>query len=226
MTKAKKAKKATKKMLEKARIKSFKAVVLMICNPSCVTTIPDNGWSNGCDTTYRNGGIPRMLFLKCDPAMVLPYTGGWANVDNVKWAMCNDFLYVSAPLLGNKPKGSFTKKRLDSCSPEVTIAGTKTIAFQDYNANAELEDYAFWDAINKTKKFLQLGWITCDDRLYMYAGNWDLEIDEQIDATYQDQSFWDGLVTMATKDIIIPISCPGIKAMIDAFNTADCGPYT
>lgn len=195
----------------------------MICKPSCVTPIPQNDWINQCELSIRNGGIPRLTFLKCDSTLEFPYANGWENIENIKWALCNGHLFISAPVLGQKPKGSFQKKRLTSCSPEETISGTKTITFQDYNADKEdLVDYDFWAGISENKKFLKFGYITCDERWFQFNGNWDIEIDEVDEDTLEGNSYWDGTITMSTKDILKPILVPGILAALEEFTTANC----
>jgi hypothetical protein len=216
-------KKLTKKQIAHNR-KSMGAVVLIqTCNPSCADEIPDMAWVNGCNITTRSGGIPRLTWLKCDPNMVLPFPNGWENVDNVKWAICQRYLYVTGDLLGQKPKGSFVKRRLSSCAPETTISGTKTIAFQDFNADTvDLIDFEFWTAIVANKAFLKFGYITCDERWYQYAGEWDIEVDEVNEDTKDGKSFWDGTVSMATADILVPIQVPGILAAIKAITSTTC----
>lgn len=202
---------------------------MTFCKPECVIGIPNNDWTNGCNTKSRKGGIPRLTFLKCDETMVLPYppavgqTNPWTNLDNVKWALCNGFLFITAPILGQKPRGSFTKKRFNSCDPESVIAGSKTITFQDFNAdNTDLIDYEFWPSIDANQKFMRLGWITCEDLWYMYDGAWSLEIDDVAEDTSDGNTFWDGVITMATKDVIAPVSVPGLKALLDSYSTSEC----
>lgn len=193
------------------------------CDPSCVTTVPDMAWVNACNITTRQGGIPRLTFLKCSPNFTLPFAGGWTNLDNVQWAICQGYLYVTGDVLGQKPKGSFTKRRLTSCAPEATISGTKTITFQDFNADTtDLIDFEFWTAIVDNKEFLKFGWITCDERWYQYTGEWDIEIDEVTEDTKDGKSFWDGTIAMATKDIITPIMVPGILDKLKSITSATC----
>jgi hypothetical protein len=190
------------------------------CNPSCVTDLPDMSWVNACNISTRTGGIPRLTFLKCNENFVLPYPNGWENINNILWAVNNGQLYVTGDVLGQKPKGSFTKRRLSSCAPETTISGAKTITFQDFNADTTtLLDFDFWTAVVENKAFLKFGWITCDERWYQYSGEWDIEIDETIEDTKDGKSLWDGVITMATKDIVVPIMVPGILAALKSITS-------
>lgn len=197
---------------------------MQVCNPDCVTTaFPDMSWVNGCNITTRMGGIPRLTFLKCVPDLVLPNEGGWANTDNIQWAICQGYLFVTGDLLGQKPKGSFTKRRLSSCAPEQTIAGSKTVTAQDFNADVDnLLDFDFWGAVVDNKRFMKFGWITCDGRWYQYDGEWDVEVDEVIEDTKDGKSFYDILITMATKDLVTPILVPGILELFKAQTATTC----
>ena len=193
---------------------------IAVCNPSCISDMPDMSWVNGCTISTRTGGIPRLTFLKCNDAFVLPYDGGWTNINNIKWAINNGQLYVTGDLLGQKPKGSFTKRRLSSCGPETTISGSKTLTFQDFNADTtNLIDFDFWAAVVENKDFMKFGYITCDERWYQYAGDWDIEVDETIEDSKDGKSLWDGTITMATKDILVPIMVPGILAALKSITS-------
>lgn len=203
---------------------------MQTCKPECVTSIPSIDFINGCKLTTRDGGIPRLTFLVCDPNLTLPeppapgQTDPWTNLDNVKWAICNGYLFITGNLVGQKPKGTTTKRRLSSCGPEETIAGQKTLTFTDFNADKEtLIDYDFWQQILDNRKFLYFGFIACDDRWYQYPGKWDLEVDEVIeDNSESGLSFYDGTVVMSTKDIIKPILVPGLLTFLAGFKSADC----
>jgi hypothetical protein len=197
------------------------------CNPSCVTEIPNNDWSKNCDLTNRKGGIPYLTFVKCDPEyehpnVVLEGDSPWSNLDNVKAAICAGILYITAELIGQKPKGSFTKRRLTSCSPEQTVSGVKTITFQDFNADEEnLLDYDFWDGIDVSKRFMAVGWITCGELWYQTDSDWDLELDEVIEDTSEGFSFKDGTITINEKALIKPFRVPGILNLIQSFIIAN-----
>lgn len=202
---------------------------MQTCNPSCVAdTIPNVDWAKGCGITTRPGGIPFLTFFKCDPDLSFPYepasgeTNEWTNLQNVIWALCNGHLSITGEILGQKPKGSFSKRRITSCAPEITIAGTKTLTFQDFNADPDsLLDFDFWKGIDESKRFLQFGWITCDDLWYQTDKKWDLEIDLVQEDNSEGLSFYEGTVTISEKEIIKPIKVAGLSDLIAAFTTAD-----
>lgn len=202
-----------------------------VCNPSCVTTIPSVAdVLNKCNLSTRKGGIPRLTFLKCDPNLELPFpalsgqTSPYQNLENIKWLLCNGYLNITGELVGQKPKGSVTKKRLSSCAPEVVVAGQKTVTFFDYNAdNDTLIDYDFWQSILDNQQFLFFGFIDCNDFWYQYDGTWSLELDEvKEDNSETGLSSYDGTVVMATKDLLKPLKVEGLLAFIRSFKTSEC----
>lgn len=196
---------------------------MTVCNPTCVTTIPRNDWANRCNISTRTGGIPYMTFLKCDPNFDFPNPDEWVNLDNVLWAICNEFLFVTAKLLGQKPKGSFTKRRMTSCGPEETVSGEKTFTFQDYNADKDtLIDFDFWGSIVDNKKFMSFGYITCDERWYQTTAQWDIEVDEVIEDNNQGKSFYDGTIAVQQLKLLKPILVPGIINVIESFDSTYC----
>lgn len=198
------------------------------CAPSCVTDFSNAHWARGCNIQTRKGGIPYLLFYKCDPDASFAVDTGelspWTSLENLRQAICQENMYVTGEVLGQKPKGSFTKRRTSSCSPEQTIAGSKTITFQDYNAdNTDLLDFDFWGGIVDNKKFLQPGWVTQDDLLYMVTNGWDIEIDEVAeDNSETGLAFKDGIITVNQFSMIVPILVPGIYDFLKNFTTTEC----
>lgn len=198
----------------------------MICLPSCLSTgAPAVGLFNGCNIKKAKGGIPRLLFLVCDPDYVHPYTvaegiSPWSDLRNVEAAMCAGILNFTGPVLGQQPKASVTKKRMSSCNPEEIVGGSQTITFQDYNTTDDLGEYTFWDWIMKNYGMMLFGWVTCDELLYMYSGNFAPEVFPVTEVTNQDARYFDGVVTMQTEEIIVPIKVEGILALCDSFTAA------
>lgn len=191
---------------------------MQICNPSCVTGIPQVDWSRQCDIIARKGGINRLLFFVCDPNWVFPEAGGWGNIANWAAAICDGLLYYTGEVMAQKPKGSFTKKRFSSCAPEQIIAGSKTVTFLDYNAAVDLVDYTAWQAYFDNQKYMSFGFTTCDDRVYQVPGDFSLEVDEVIEDTNEGNSYFDGVVTFQTMDLVIPIEVPGLNDFLKKFD--------
>lgn len=198
------------------------------CRPSCVENMPSLGDRLDCNISTRKGGIPFLLFYKCDPDAEFAIDTGedspWSSLENIRQAICQENLYATGELLGSKPKGTSTKKRFSSCSPEETVSGVKTLNFQDYNAdNDNLVDFEFWPAVVANKKFLQVGWVTCDDLLYMSSSPFDIDVDPVIeDNSESGYTFWDGVISINQVSIIVPIKVVGIYDLLKNLSTAVC----
>lgn len=196
----------------------------MICKPSCVkSSFPKADIWNKCKKIYRKGGITRLIFLLCDPDMELPYEGGWENVDNWTWALCNNFIFISGPILGQQPKAAFTKKRFESCGTEQMTSKQFQVNFLDYNADTEdLEDFDFWAAIEENKDFLLMGYIDCNELVYLWDNEWGLEISPVKEDTSEGSSYRDGSLLWSMLGEIKPFKVPGILNTLESFVAAEC----
>jgi hypothetical protein len=197
---------------------------MSICKPSCVQLSLNSDWVNKCNLTKRKGGICRILFLVCDPDLVLPVDDGitnpYSNLANWKYLLCNSKLFVTGPVLGQKPKGTFTKKQTQSCGVEEIVSGIKTVSWQDYNAEPdELLDYDFYEEIFAKRKFLKFGYVSTEDLVYLFSGDWDAEPDDVIEPTQNDNTYHDWVVTMSTIETIKPIKVDGLLAYLNSFNS-------
>lgn len=195
----------------------------MICLPSCLSEgAPIVGLFNGCNIKKAKGGIPRLLFLVCDPDYVHPYEvaeglSPWSDIRNIEAAMCAGLLNFTGPVLGQQAKASVTKKRMSSCSPEEIVGGSQVISFQDYNTTDDLGEYSFWSYIMKNYRLMLFGWVTCDELLYMYEGSFAPEVFPVTEQTNEESRYFDGIVTLQTEEIIVPIKVEGLMALLDSF---------
>ena len=201
----------------------------VICLPSCVSAgKPKTGYTNGCGNKRAKGGIPRLLFLICDPDYVHQYPvaeglSPWSDVRNITNAMCAGILNFTGPVLGSMPKQTFVKKKMSSCEPEEVVGGQKVINFQDYNVTDAIEEYDFWDWVNKNYAYMSFGWVTCDELLYMAEGSFAPEVGDVIEDTSDGSRYFDGSITIQTQEIIKPIKVEGILSALANFDpTAPC----
>lgn len=206
----------------------------LICAPSCVTANkPKVGYTNSCGNKRAPGGIPRLLFLICDPNYVHPVAvppgvSPWTVPANVKAAMCAGLLNFTGPVLGEKPASSTVKKQMSSCNAEEITGGSTVINFQDYNVttdengNASLEEFDFWDWVKQNYQYLLFGWVTCDELMFLYDGNFVPEVSGIIENTNTGNRYYGGSVTMPIYDEIKPVRVPGILSALAAFRPEDC----
>lgn len=209
----------------------------MLCKPNCVTRRPPVTTSE-CLVDEKPGGIYQLGFAICGIAGSPLEDADWFTDEaKIKEAICAGHLFFTGTVLGEKPKGSVTKKRISSCSPEKIVAGTKTINFQDYNsydsvvleddANYEApQEYLFWDFIEEFQAYLNMFAISCDGRVFFVSsGDWVLEIDEVIEQTKDDSSFFDGSITIQKKGILFGYTNTLLPEVLGSFvPEEDCEP--
>lgn len=120
----------------------------------------------------------------------------------------NNAARLSGFVLGQKPKGTFTKKRIASCTPEVVIGGEKTLTFQDYNTDTGVGGCAvhtFYNTILANAGRYRFGYWTCDNKFYGLIDNFQLEIDEVIEDSNLGNRYMDGTVTWTDIQMICPV---------------------
>jgi len=172
---------------------------MAICSSTCAPTLPAP-YSTGCSIVPRGGGIKRLAFIKCDYDFTLISS-------RAEWdaAIIAGDIVLSGLIVGQKPKGSFTKKRLASCAPEITVGATKTITFQDYNSGDACTLWTFWNAILASPSKYKLAYQLCDNMLYGPINDFDLELDEVHEDTSEGNSFMDGTITFQGVAMLCPV---------------------
>lgn len=207
----------------------------MICLPSCVAdaTKPSVGYSNSCETKRAPGGIPRLLFLVCSndyehQVEVAEGLSPFTNLENVQAAMCAGILNFSGPILGQQPRATPIKKQFDSCNTEEISGGNQSVTFQDFGVTADEEgapnllEYDFWDWVKRKYKTMNVGWVSCDDMLFLWDGKWAPDVSPITDPSNTGNRFFDGIINIPTEEIIKPYYVPGLLALLEAFNPDEC----
>lgn len=167
---------------------------MAICPTACAPTLPSS-YSGGCGIISRPGGIRKFAFIKCD------YT--FTDIsDPAEWttAIANGDVIGSGLVLAQKPKGSFTKKRIASCEPEAVVGAEKSITFQDYNTDTVtgpggVLHYDFWNTILQQPQNFLFAYYTCDQYLTGPVTDFQLEIDEVIEDNDTGNTYFDGTIT-------------------------------
>lgn len=180
---------------------------MAVCDAACSVTTP-TAVNTDCGITTRQGGINRVIFMACDESFTDP-------TDQLEWdgLITANKLVVSPLIVGSKPKGSFTKKRVSSCSPERVVAGEKTLAFQDYNTDATAGNTThidFYNAICEAPEKWRLFYVTCDGWLYGAIDSIVLEIDEIIEDNNLGNAYIDGIISWNSTKMETPTYIPNI----------------
>ena len=175
---------------------------MAICPSTCAPALPVS-YSGGCGIVTRPGGIKKFAFIKCDYVFT-------DITDRAEWiaAVAARNIVFSGLILGQKPKGSFTKKRIASCQPEGVVGAEKSITFQDYNTDTVTPGgclaYTFWNTVLNEPSSYLLAYITCDGYVYGPISDFQLEIDEVIEDNNTGSTYFDGTLTWNT----VAMDCP------------------
>lgn len=159
-------------------------------------------YSNACKVDPKGGGISRIFFVKC--------TYEFTDItDQTEWdnALDSGDVVMTGLLKAGKAKGTASKKKVDSCSPERVVSWERCIQFQDYNSDdltGDYQEYEFWNTIQDTPEAYQFGWITCDNRLYGPIDRFTIEVDEVIEDEDKGNTFFDGSICWDTMDMPVP----------------------
>lgn len=187
---------------------------MAICSADC-TKLPPRPVKEGCGIDTRPGGINRLVFASCR-----------TQFDNIldlsEWCekVTQGEIVVTNPISGQKPKGSFTKKRISSCQPESVTGVERSITFQDFGADdVAFTDFSFWNAILKDTSLYQVGWLTCDGLFFGFVNQFTLEVDHVIEDTNLGSSFWDGSLMWTGFEHIEPVYVPGLLGVLQG----NCG---
>lgn len=168
------------------------------------------GLAQGCDNKRRKGGLEHLVFMKCNKT--------FADItDLAEWTqkIQDGDLVASGKLLGQKPKGSFTKAKFSSSTPEEVTGKTDTYQFKDYNSElSENKDIVFWSAIQKNYQKYLLGVVDTEDRFRGFFDNYSPEIDDVIEEDINGNTYIDGSIAINTDGIVVPVTVPGLGAVI------------
>jgi len=169
-----------------------------------------------CLPETRKGGISRLLFLSCSVQIQNTAENPEALMQELCMYAQKGLLTMSSPIIGEKPKGSFTKKQLDSCTPEEVTGILRTIDFKDYVAdNQEFEDYDFWNDLQKYSRLFQFGWITCEGCFHGFIPQWSVEVDQVVEPSFTESSYWGGTISWFGMDLIKPICIPNFVMKLE-----------
>jgi hypothetical protein len=179
---------------------------MAICSSTCAPALPAS-YSGGCGITSRPGGIKRLWFVKCDAE-------DWDFTDDAEWETAQTsvppVVVGSGLIMGQKAKGSFTKKRIASCMPEGIVGAEKQITFSDYNTDTVTSPgpgclaYTFWNTILTNSSNYKLIYETCDGYVVGPISDFILEIDEVIEDNNTGSTYFDGTITWND----IEMTCP------------------
>lgn len=181
------------------------------CSSGCASNVPKI-LGAGCRITTRPAGFDRAVFKRCD------YT--FADITSLnEWsdALASGAIGATGRVLGSKPKGSPTKKKLASCLPERTTNYNRTWNWKDSNADlSTLTEYDFYQFIDENQDVLHVGFLTCDSLFYGFFEDYSLDVDDtRVDTSDEDAGMEAG-VEIKSRLISKPTKIPGLAAILSA----------
>lgn len=163
----------------------------------------------GCRLNTRSAGIDRFVFARCDITFL-----NMADLSQWETKINAGQIVFSGQVLGQKPKGTVTKKKLVSCRPEIVTGMTRQLQFTDPNAdNGNFTDYDFWNDKDVNQDILVAGYITCEEYFYGFF-TYSIEIDDTRVEDSLEEFKWDGLIQYVSRTATKPIKLTGINALI------------
>ncbi len=177
------------------------------CSTACASEIP--ALAPTCSIRKRDGGIQYFIFLTCDATLPADPSvlANWQPLIDA----CQ--IRISPRVRGQKPKGTATNTRLDSCTPETKTGATKTFSFASYDTKQNLSDYDFWKYIDQNSTGLNVAAVGCDGRIYPFT-SFALDLDEVVEETKEQASFMDGVITITETYIMKPFVIPGLVDLL------------
>lgn len=181
----------------------------MLCGTGCVTDIPAIAGA-ACRIVTRPAGFDRVVFKRCD------YT--FTDINSVsEWASAyaDGKVGVTGRVLGSKPKGSPTAKKVASCIPERTTNYTRNWQWKDSNADLTgMTEYDFYQFVDMNQDVLMIGFLTCDDLLFGFFDSYSLDVDDTRSDTSDDDAPIECAVALKQRYISKPMKIPGLGAAL------------
>jgi hypothetical protein len=183
---------------------------MALCSSNCAQN-PQAVAGGGCRLQTRPGGIDRLVFARCD----ITFTA-ISSLEEWQTKIAAGNIVFSGQVLGQKPKGTVTKKKIASCRPEMVTGVTRQLQFKDANAdNSGFTDYDFWNDKDVNQDIFVVGYLTCDELFYGFFP-YAMEIDDTRPENSDEEFAWDGIVQYNSRTATKPVKLTGIGALIAA----------
>jgi len=183
---------------------------MSFCNSECADDILQIAGS-GCEIITRPAGIKRVIFGRCDITFL-----DLQDLDEWAAKLTANEIHATGDILGSKPKGSTTKKKLASCRPQQVTGGTKSIAFTDSNSdNTNFTDYAFYNSVQLNSGGMVFGYITCDDLFYGWFSDFSAEVDDVRSESNEEEMVFDMTLEYNAIQMMVPVLIPGLDAILN-----------
>ena len=179
------------------------------CSSGCAEDIPKIVGA-GCRIITRPAGFDRGIFKRCDYTFT-----DQTSLNEWRDALASGAVGVTGRVLGSKPKGSPTKKKVASCLPERTTNYTRTWAWKDSNADiSTMSEYDFYIFVDENQDVLDFAAFTCDELLYGFYSDYSLDVDDTRVDTNDEDAGIECTLELKSRLITKPTKIPGLAAVL------------
>jgi len=170
-----------------------------------------------CDRVVLSGGGQGLIFMLCatddltDPTDPTEYA--------TKKYAGQLFHTPFGHIIGSIPEAEAGAKKIDSCVPDEIMSRTHTWEITDFNAEDLTLGFTqddFYNNINSNYRKYQVGFVTCDERIYGFVKRFSFNARRVVEDNNQDgTTHWMATITFQDFDHIVPVHVPGIVAALD-----------
>ena len=188
---------------------------MAFCGTGCASPIPQVAGA-ACRIVTRPAGFDRVIFKRCDHTFTsITDLNEWAT------ALANGDVAATGRVLGQKPKGSPTKRRVASCLPERTTSYTRTWQWKDSNADINgLTEYDFYQHVDENQDTLNIAFLTCDGLLFGFFGDYSLDVDDTRTEPNDEDAVIECSVEVKSRLIAKPVKVPGLAEILATTESA------
>lgn len=185
------------------------------CAPGCPPDTITGMTGAGCRIVTRPAGLDRAIWKTCDTVF-----SDLTSLSEWETHIANGKIIASGRILGQKPKGSPSKKRLASCLPERTVNYSRTYQWKDSNADlAALTEFDLYQTVDQNQDVLDIGFYTCDGLFLGWFSDYSLDVDDTRGETNDDDATMECSCEIKSRYISKPTKIPGLAAVLNAANS-------
>lgn len=181
---------------------------MAFCGTGCATAIPAQTGA-GCRIITRPAGFDRVVWKRCDYEFT-------SMTDLAEWgtAIASGDVGFTGRVLGQKPKGSPTKRRVASCLPERTTNYSRTWSWKDSNADlTTMTEYDLYQFVDENQDVLSIGFYTCDGLFYGWFSDYSIDVDDTRSEPNDEDAVIEASVEVKSRLISKPIKIAGLAAV-------------
>lgn len=181
---------------------------MAVCSSGCASAIPKQTGA-GCRITTRPAGFDRVVWKRCDYVFA-----DITSLEEWQTAIANGDVGFTGRVLGQKPKGTPTKRRVASCLPERTTMVDRTWQWKDSNADlATLTEFDLYQFVDENQDTLHIAFYSCDGLLFGFFEDYSLDVDDTRTEPNDEDAVMEGSAVVKSRLISKPTKIPGLAGL-------------